>query len=402
MIQKVGAYQIVGTLRAGVRPFYKAQTADGRTVALKTAPAAGLTPEERERFLREAEIGAGLDHPNLLKINASGEADGILYQAMDLLEGSDLAKVFGEGRPFSWEQKLSIMEQVCEGLEYAHKLDLVHRDIKPANIFLENSGHVRILDFGTVKTSSSHLTKVGSALGTVNYMAPEQIRGETCTAAADVFSCGIVFYQLSSGRHPFSKPGIGLAQIISAIVFETPAPLSQVAPGAPEGLEFIINKCLEKDPAKRWKDGGDLKQALALCRLTIKMQPAPAVPGEGISAAAPESPDMDKTVVIRRDRTPVPLPRAPEPPPPAPPPPEPAPPIAPAAPHKPPVPLVYCAACTTANPPGALTCSGCGAPLGNAGPQPAPPVGTPWRTITIVAFVLVFALILAIILLLTR
>jgi serine/threonine-protein kinase len=397
MIQKVGPYLILGTLRAGARPLYKAQAANGRIVALKTVPADGLTPEERERFLREARICAGLDHPNLLKVGDSGEADGILYQAMELLEGSDLAKVFGDGRPFSWEEKLSIMEQVCVGLGYAHKLNLVHRDIKPANIFLENSGHVRILDFGMVKTDTSNLTQFGATLGTLNYMAPEQIHGETCTAASDVFSCGIVFYQLSSGRHPFSKPGSGLAQIVSAIVFETPAPLGQTAAGAPEGLEFVLNKALDKDPARRWKDGGDLGQALSLCRLTLRMQPASPAAGNAISAAAQASAEMDKTVVMARVRPPDPLPR-----PPAPPPPQPAPPIAPAAPRKPPVAQVWCAACTAANPPGALTCSGCGAPLGAGPPPPPPPVEAPWRTITIVAAVLVCLLIVVIVLLLRR
>jgi len=402
MIQKLGAYQILGTLRAGARPLYKAQATGQPIVALKTIPVNGVTPEERERFLREAEICASLDHPNLLKVHDSGEADGILYQAMDLLEGSDLAKVFGEGRPFSWEEKLSIMEQVCAGLDYAHKHNLVHRDIKPANIFLETSGNVRILDFGTVKTSSSNLTQVGSTLGTVNYMAPEQLRGETCTAASDVFSAGIVFYQLASGRHPFSKAGSGLGQIVSAIVFETPEPLSKIAAGAPEGFEFILNKALEKDAAKRWKDGGDFKQALALCRLTLKMQPAFTGAGEAVSAAAHAGVDLEKTVLIRRVQTPVPLPRPSAPAPPAAPPPQPAPPVSPAAARKPPVAHVYCAACTTANPPGALTCSGCGAPLTAAAPQLPPTAAIPWRTIAFMAGALVLILILALVLSLRR
>ena len=404
-MQKLGSYQIVGTVRAGARPLYKAQAADGRIVALKTIPANGVTPVERERFLREAQICAGLDHPNLLKVQDSGEADGILYQAMDLLEGSDLAKVFGEGRPFSWEEKLSIMEQVCAGLEYAHKLNLVHRDIKPANIFLENSGRVRILDFGMVKTSSSNLTQAGSTLGTVNYMAPEQIRGETCTAASDVFSCGIVFYQLSTGRHPFSKPGSGLAQIVSSIVFETPAPLGQIAPGAPEGLEFVVNKALHKDPAKRWKDGGDLYQALALCRLTLQMQPASPATGNAMSAVAAASPDLGKTVLMPRVKTPVPLPDPPVAAP-ASAPPQPAHAGSPAAVRKPPVtpPVtkVYCAACTAANPLGALTCTGCGAPLTAVAPQLPPPAGIPWRTIAFLAAALVLVLIVAMVLVLRR
>ena len=116
----------------------------------------------------------------------------------------DLNKAIASGRQFSWSDKLSIMEAVCAGLQYAHQLGLVHRDIKPANLFLENSGNTRILDFGMAREGSSELTRAGSAVGTLNYMAPEQIRGETCTAATDVFATGIVFQQLSTGLHPFA------------------------------------------------------------------------------------------------------------------------------------------------------------------------------------------------------
>jgi serine/threonine-protein kinase len=395
MIQKLGSYQILGTLRAGARPLYKAQAAGNRIVALKTIPVNGVTPEERERFKREAEICAGLDHPNLLKVHDSGEADGILYQAMDLLEGADLANVFAAGRVFSWEEKISIMEQVCAGLDYAHKLNLVHRDIKPANIFLETSGHVRILDFGMVKTSSSNLTQAGSTLGTLNYMTPEQIRGETCSPASDVFSSGIVFYQLASGRHPFTKAGSGLGQIVSAILFDTPAPLSQVAAGAPEGLEFIVNKALHKDAAQRWKDGGDFKQALALCQMILKMQPPSAGPGEAKGAAASVAPNLGETVIVSRVKTPLPLPRPPAPP-------QPAPPIAPAPARKAPVTHVYCAACTFANPLGSLTCGSCGAPLTAVAAQIPPPAPTPWRTIAFMAGALILILILAVLFLLKR
>lgn len=408
MIQKVGSYQILGTLRAGTRPLYKAQAAGQKIVALKTIPANGVTPEERERFQREAQICAGLDHPNLLKVHDSGEADGILYQAMDLLEGSDLAQIFGEGRRLSWEEKLSIMEQVCAGLDYAHERKLVHRDIKPANIFLETSGNVRVLDFGMVRTSASNLTRAGSTLGTANYMSPEQIRGETCTTAADVFSSGIVFYQLASGQHPFSRKGSGLAQIVSAILFEAPAPLSKVAAGAPEGLEFVVNKALEKDPGKRWKDGGDFGKALALCRLTLRMQPRSETPAGVESPAKVSKPELKKTVLIERVKVMVPTP-PPERPksaePPAPPAPLPAPPVVtpPRTPVKgdPAAAPIYCAACTAANPPGTLVCSECGTPLAAVAPPMPPPARIPWPAIVVIS-VLVLLLVVALVLLLRR
>ncbi len=374
-VEKIGPYQILETLHSGPQPLYRARGEDGKEVAVKTIPAAGLADEMRERFNREAETCRTLDHPNLVRVLDAGEADGMLYQAMELLEGADLGKVFAMGRRFTWDEKLSIMEQVCEGLEYAHERRLVHRDIKPANLFLENSGRVRVVDFGMVKVEESQLTKVGSSLGTLNYMSPEQIRGESCTASSDVFSAGIVFYQLATGRHPFSRKDRSLPQVVSAIVFETPAKLSELCADAPEGLEFILNKAMEKDAAKRLQNAGDLKQALSLCRITMKLggaaatgaAPAAQDPAKTkvfrspVAAAqpAPAAEDPEKTKVMRRQA--------------------PAAPSVPVAPAAAPVSkqaaaprlaaegaapgFRYCATCTSPNPPTATVCKRCGSPL---------------------------------------
>ena len=171
----------------------------------------------------------------------------------------------------------------------------MHRDIKPANLFLENSGRVRVLDFGMVRVAESELTKVGSSLGTLNYMSPEQIRGERCTPATDVFSAGIVFFQLATGRHPFSTRDRSLGQVVSAIVFETPPKLSELAPDAPEGLEFVLHRALEKDPARRLQNAGELKQAISLCRVAAQLSPIPAAP-----AACVAERGRDKTRVFQR------------------------------------------------------------------------------------------------------
>jgi len=243
-----------------------------------------------------------------LMTRRGGEADGMLYQAMELLDGADLGKVMAENRAFTWDQKLAIMEQVCDGLEYAHANRLVHRDIKPANLFLENSGRVRVLDFGMVRVAESELTKVGSSLGTLNYMAPEQVRGDRCTAATDVFSTGIVFFQLATGRHPFSARDRSLAQVVSAIVFEAAPKLTDLSPDAPEGLEFLLNRSLEKEAAKRLQNAGELKGAVALCRMTLAMGVPRTEPDHGRTrvmqsfgvAAAPPANDADKTRVMVR------------------------------------------------------------------------------------------------------
>lgn len=377
-MDKIGTYQILEILHRGAQPLYRAKAKDGREVAIKAIPAAGIAPETRERFLREAETAKTLDHPNLVRVFEAGETDGVLYQAMELLVGSDMNKVMAEGRKFSWEEKLSIMEQVCEGLHFAHEHKLVHRDIKPANLFLEDSGRVRVLDFGMVRVAESELTKVGASLGTLNYMAPEQIRGERCTPSSDVFSTGIVFYQLVTGRHPFSSKDRSLAKVVSAIVFETPPKVSDLCPDAPEGLEFILNKAMEKDPANRIQNAGDLKQALSLCRITMKLGGAPPMPTAELRApevpsdkpqASTKSDDPDKTRVMKREKPaalpvakPAPVPEPPKP-------------VATPAPPKPAANpgLRYCSICTTPNPANASVCRGCGNPLGPGTPAAASP-----------------------------
>src|ERR1022692_431601 len=419
-MDKIGTYQLLEILHSGPQPLYRAKGKDGKEVAVKAIPVAGLTAEMRERFTREAETAKTLDHPNLVRVFEAGEGDGMLFQAVELLVGSDLGHVMAEGRKFTWEDKLSIMEQVCDGLQYAHEHKLVHRDIKPANLFLENSGRVRVLDFGMVRVAESELTKVGSSLGTLNYMSPEQIRGDRCTTASDVFSIGIVFYQLSTGRHPFSSKDRSLAKVVSAIVFETPPKISEICPDAPEGLEFILNKAMEKDQANRIQNAGDLKQAMSLCRITMKLgfsqphaarQPEPrpagtgAFPpeaggrspgpqGAGAAAFAPE--DSDKTQVIKRDKaqTPrlAPLPPAkPQVKPPAQPPPP------------PPVKLntgfLHCPICTTPNPPGATVCRGCGNPLGTGVvPDPAQAKPVQWGLYVAIAAAALLAVVLIIVL----
>ena len=402
---KIGPFEIVDILHRGPQQLFRARTRDGREVAIKAVSVAGLNPETRERFTREAETCRALDHPNLIRVFEMGEADGMLYQAMEMLEGADLGKVMAEGRELSWDARLDIMEQVSAGLQYAHEHKLVHRDIKPANLFLENSGRVRVLDFGMVRTAESELTRVGSSLGTLNYMAPEQIRGERCTAATDVFSAGIVFFQLASGRHPFSARDRNLGQVVSAIVFEAPPKLSALAPDAPEGLEFILERALEKDPARRPQTAADLKQAISLCRTAVQFAVPAKQPAAPSAAPASTMAEGEKTRVLARPSAAPPMdektrvmPRV-------------APAVAPAAalPPKPPAPKPvprkivakpaaavhprYCPACTFANPSGAVQCQKCGTPFAASGSVAAPrSFSWPLFIATAVAILLAIAL----------
>jgi len=418
-MDKIGPYQIVEVIHRGPQPLFRARGKDGHEVAIKAVPIAELTPETRERFTREADTCRRLEHPNLIRVFEMGEADGMLFQAMEILEGADLGKVMAEGRHFTWDGRLAIMEQVASGLQYAHEHHLVHRDIKPANLFLETSGRVRVLDFGMVRVADSELTKVGSSLGTLNYMSPEQIRGERCTPATDVFSAAIVFYQLATGRHPFSARDRSLGRVVSAIVFETPPKLSELAPDAPEGLEFLLDRALEKDAAARLQNAGDLKQAITLCRTALHLTP-PGTP----SSAAPEPDGHDKTRVFHR-----PPPAAAAPPvdegktrvmratPPAPvddaktkvlqrpsaspvaPPP--TPPKLPSAVSRPVAPpaqqLRYCPSCTFANPRHATECERCQTPF-SAGTLPAKSGSWPLYLAIAIAVLLAIALIVVLIL----
>jgi serine/threonine protein kinase len=403
---KIGPYRILDVLYSGSgRALYKVTTEDGRVLALKAIPVEGLAPEMRERFLREAEICRTLDHVNLVHVYDAGEADGHLYQVMDLLVGSDFGTVFASGRSFTWQEKLALMEQVCAGLEYAHARKLVHRDIKPANLFLEDSGRVRLLDFGMARVESSQLTMVGSTVGTLNYMSPEQIRGQRCTPASDVFSTGIVFYQLASGRHPFSSRDRSLPQVVSAIAFEEQPKLSELCPDAPEGLEFLLSKALSKDPVHRPQSGGSMKHAVRLCLLALDTPASPAPPAAAPQpapppfAAPPEArkptskPDEVKTMVARRVESLVPV----KPPP--------APTASTAAPvFVPPVRAAsiqlrprYCPSCTFANPATATVCSRCSYPLVNT-PAAAPPEKSrPWNLYLAIAIAALLAIALVVV-----
>lgn len=358
MMGKIGPYELLTSLEGGTHPLFKAKNAEGQIVALKAIPLKTAGDEAQARFLREAEIAKTLDHTNLLKVIDSGSDSGHLFQVMELLEGMDLRKIISRQFPLTWEQRLLVMEQVCDGLGYAHARGLVHRDLKPANIFVENGGRVRLLDFGMARIQGSNLTRAGIALGTLNYMAPEQIRGEQCTTATDVFSCGIIFYELITGRHPFSFGSTGLTEILNSVMFQTPPPLNELAPDTPPAIQSVIAQALEKDAARRPQNGSELRGMLRACRTGLAGEAAPA------PAPKPAVDDLGATRKFRRVDMEALKAKAP--------PPEPAPkavePKAPEPEAKSSVnqarpDSVYCPACTRANSKGAVVCKHCGSSL---------------------------------------
>ena len=261
-----GKYEAISHLGSGAMGVvWRAQDPVlGRTVAIKTISAAlGSDNENKERFLREARAAAQLNHPNIITVFDFGQADNELYMAMELLEGKDLKELITAGT-LTFDQKLDVMEQVADGLAYAHGRDVIHRDLKPGNIHVQPNGQVKILDFGLARLGSSDLTKTGVVMGTPNYMSPEQVMGERVDARSDVFSAGAVFYELLTNRKPFDAESIHAT--LYQVVHRDPPPPRQWDPRLPEDVVTIIETSMNKQVAGRYKNAAALRDAIRAFR----------------------------------------------------------------------------------------------------------------------------------------
>ncbi|HEY7862894.1 MAG TPA: protein kinase [Thermoanaerobaculia bacterium] len=301
---RLGPYEILAPLGAGgMGEVYEAQdTRLARRVALKVLPEAVAGNAERQaRFEREARAAAAINHPNIVTLYSIEEIDGVRFLTMELVEGDTLERgISGPGR--SLEEILELAEPIAEALAAAHEKGIAHRDLKPGNVMVGSDGRVRVLDFGLARLYSgrveddatkaetlSALTEEGAILGTVPYMSPEQLRGEAADARSDIFSFGILLYELATGTHPF--PGATPAETISMILRDEPPAASARNPGLPATLDSLIRRCLAKHPEQRPVSASDLREELRRLRGGAAPQ---ALPSIAVLPFADMSPEHDQ------------------------------------------------------------------------------------------------------------
>ncbi len=261
-LSQVGKYTIVEKIGAGAmgEVFRAHDPVLGRDVAIKVV--LGKLSEDagaRERFQREARAAAQLNHPNIITVYDFGEERGMAYMAMELLEGHDLRELLAAGKLRALEDKLAMMEQILDGLAFAHAKGVMHRDLKPGNVHVLPNGQIKIMDFGLARRAQDAAAS-GVVMGTPYYMAPEQAEGERATARSDIFSLGAMFYEMLAGRRPFT--GGTIPAVLFAVVHRDPEPLGKVTSELPTGIVAMVMRSLAKDPQARHADASEMLKAL--------------------------------------------------------------------------------------------------------------------------------------------
>ncbi len=273
-LTQLGRYRIVSELgRGAMGVVYRAEDPLlNRTVAIKTiimSDDAGERAEYEARFYQEAKAAGGLNHPNVVTVHDIGREGAIAYMAMELIDGIELREMMKQGRAaLPLPLALDILAQVAEGLAFAHERGVVHRDVKPGNVMVVRGRHVKIMDFGIARIRESDIqTRTGAILGSPKYMSPEQVAGERTDHRSDIFSLGVMLYELATGEPPFTAPQV--TQLMHNIATVTPRNPSVVNPSLPVMLDLIIGKALEKDVALRYQSAAELADDLRACAAAL-------------------------------------------------------------------------------------------------------------------------------------
>ena len=286
-----GRYTVERTLgTGGMALVYLARDEElGRPVAIKVlGERFAADPEFRERFVREARMAARLSHPNIVSVYDVGEEDGQPYIVMECVEGTTLAEEVTRRKRLLAAEVVDLGLQACAALAHAHESGLVHRDVKPQNLLLREDGVLKIADFGIARAEeATRLTRIGTVLGTVQYLSPEQAAGEHVTAAADLYSLGAVLYELLSGRPP--RRFESLAEL-DAGRDEPVAPLGDLVPGVPAALEDVIMRSLARNPSYRPESAAVFAHELAAASPEPPTQPVPGASETRATAVAARPP----------------------------------------------------------------------------------------------------------------
>ncbi len=296
-LTKIGRYQILGELgRGAMGVVYRALDPNiGREVAIKTIHLDLQEAEAVERFRREAKAAGNLTHPNIVTIYDAGEDNGIFYIAMELLSGETLGQMLAK-RSMALVEMISILEQIAAGLDYAHGRHVVHRDIKPGNIMIAD-GHVKVMDFGLAKITSTMASASNRVVGTPSYMSPEQITSGTIDGRSDIFSIGAMLYEMLAGVRPFR--GDNIAVVMYKIMREDPEPLATVNPSLPESLNAVVLKALAKEPAQRYRNCGELIEDLRACAGMPGKESAIASRASGGTLPGRSQPEAPSEALVR-------------------------------------------------------------------------------------------------------
>jgi eukaryotic-like serine/threonine-protein kinase len=270
----------------------------GREVAVKVLHHHFAEDQEFvERFRREASSAAALSHPNIVAIFDRGEWNGTYYIAMEYIAGRSLKQIVRETGPFDPVAAIEIVVQILRAARFAHRRGVIHRDLKPHNVILDEDGRARVTDFGIARAGASDMTLTGSIMGTAQYLSPEQAQGYAVSAASDIYSVGVILYELLTGVVPFE--GETAVAIAFKQVSAAPRPPTELNPALPPSLDAVVLRALAKDPIERYADDDELIAALEAERAQL---PEGGAPYDGPAALPPHEPPTARTVPRRRPR----------------------------------------------------------------------------------------------------